>query len=101
MGKLTKKQTDDLLRILQDISRAKSFINSPGIAICRVEDAATTTRHYIRANLTPWPDLPESLLPIMKEAGSEWCLADNANRSLLRFINANSDYVNLSVTPNS
>jgi hypothetical protein len=90
MAKLTKKQTAEIESILSAILRAKSFIDSDKIAICRVESNATTSLHYKRDNQHHAG--PAALYPIMKEAGSDWCLADDAVRRLMAFLRSHSEH---------
>jgi hypothetical protein len=82
MAALTRKQTAEIEAALTALLRAKAFIDSPHIAICRASDAATTTLHYTKQSAGG----PAALYPITKEAGSDWCLADDAARRLTAFL---------------
>lgn len=83
---MTKKLRAELLSILSDAERAQAFIVSERIAVCRVEDNATTTLHYTRA-FVPGIDKPGDAKPlyrIAKDIGSDLCRLPNAIRHMKR-----------------
>lgn len=48
--RLTKKAREELRAILRNAERAREYIHSDRVAVCRRDTQATTTRHYTRAD---------------------------------------------------
>ena len=65
MAKLTKIQRARVEAALRNAERALRFIADDSIAVCRVENRATTTLHYTR------PSDNTTLYTINKDAGSD------------------------------
>lgn len=82
---ITRKLRAELLRVLTDMQRTQAFIASDTIAICRIDDNATTTLHHTRAYV-PAVDRSERdakpLYRIAKDIGSDLCRLPDAIRAL-------------------
>jgi hypothetical protein len=64
MAKLTKKQANDLWRIVSHFERALNYMNGDRVVVALKDDMATTTLHYTRAD-------GSILYPIAKDIGSD------------------------------
>jgi hypothetical protein len=80
MAKLTMKQTNQLVAIVRELTWAQTYLQSPSVAVARVEKRATTTLHFTH----PYDD--RILYEINKEIGSPLCGYASALSDLKRFI---------------
>ena len=72
--KLTRTTRANLLRVLTCLERAQKYLDSDRIAICVVDDRATTSLHFTR-NYVPGIDKSEAdalpLYRVAKDIGSD------------------------------
>jgi len=77
--KLTIAASESLARTLQHAERARAFLRSPAIAVCRKGGPATTTLHYTRAD-------GSTLYEISTDLGSDLQGLDTTIAELRRFL---------------
>lgn len=73
--RLTRAQRSHLEYALRNAERAKTFIQSPDIAVGRLGKVATTTLHFTRAD-------GATFYAINKDVGSDLVGLDNAIKTL-------------------
>ena len=86
---MTKKMRHELLAVLSAMERAQTFIADSSVAVCRIDNVATTTLHYTRAyvpNLDRSPADAKPLFRIAKDIGSDLCGLSDAIRNLKRVL---------------
>ena len=80
MAKLTVKQRDTLTQALYDATRARDYIMSENIAVCRRGDSAPALT-YSRSD-------GATLAEVTKDYGSHLCGINEAIRTLRAFLDA-------------
>ena len=84
MGKLTKAQRAQIDRALSAVNLVQSYLDDSRIAVCRIDDKATTALHYTRA-FVPGLDREggaKPLYPVAKDIGSALALLPDAIKAL-------------------
>ena len=76
---MLKRDQKELLDALSDLHRAKDYLLSDTILICRKTRQATTTLDYVNP-------AGESCFPLEKEIGSELCLLYSGIRRIERML---------------
>lgn len=66
MARMTRVQRRDIERALYHVKRAAAYINRPDTAVAKVDNMATTTLHYTRAD-------GRVLYEVAKDIGSDLC----------------------------
>ena len=82
MAKLTRKQQETLRQALHDAVRARDYIMSDNIAVCRRGSSAPTL-NYVRAD-------GAVIAEVTKDYGSHLCGINESIRTLRSFLDLNS-----------
>ena len=80
MAKLTRAQRSELERVLHDATRARDYIMSDSIAVCR-RGLSAPALNYVRAD-------GDTIAEVTKDYGSHLCGINEAIRTLRAFLDA-------------